>query len=311
MELGVGEALVSLLDEDGKPTIVDRAKIVPPRSQLGPITAEQRKAIIDSSVLAGHYEEVVDRESAYERLRGAAAVRNRRVRLTAETQGPKAHAARCRAGEGIHLRQDVRADDRPARRSLRQHRDDRGEERRPERRQPARRADRAGRSRRAVWRWRAAAPLSDYFFLPLDSEVCASALPAFTSTSLRGHPVVNGDAVANFYITIHLGLRVARDFPALVPFLDDDCGVADLQDGPGNLIRFRRCLDDARERQESNGEETEYCFCSSNRIRIAVPCRLWGQSAGRLIGCPSKSPIQDHGHRNSYATNLSFAVGPA
>src|SRR6476620_10375146 len=48
-ELAVGEALVSTLDEEGKPTVVERAKIIPPRSQIGPITAEQRKQIIGSS----------------------------------------------------------------------------------------------------------------------------------------------------------------------------------------------------------------------------------------------------------------------
>ncbi len=67
-ELGVGEALVSMLDEDGKPTVVERAKIIPPRSQLGAITPEQRKQIISSSAVAGHYEKTVDRESAYEKL---------------------------------------------------------------------------------------------------------------------------------------------------------------------------------------------------------------------------------------------------
>jgi DNA helicase HerA-like ATPase len=67
-ELAVGEALVSMLDENGSPEIVERAKIVPPRSQVGAITAEQRKQIINSSVLAGHYEKVLDRESAYEKL---------------------------------------------------------------------------------------------------------------------------------------------------------------------------------------------------------------------------------------------------
>ncbi len=67
-ELGVGEALVSMLEEDGTPAIVERAMIVPPRSQLGAITPEQRKQIISSSVLAGHYETTIDRESAYEKL---------------------------------------------------------------------------------------------------------------------------------------------------------------------------------------------------------------------------------------------------
>jgi hypothetical protein len=71
-ELAVGEALVSMLDEDGSPQIVERAKIVPPRSQVGVITPEQRKKIIASSTISGHYEKVVDRESAYEKLQARA-----------------------------------------------------------------------------------------------------------------------------------------------------------------------------------------------------------------------------------------------
>jgi hypothetical protein len=71
-ELAVGEALVSLLDEKGRPHPVERALIVPPRSQLGPITAEQRQSIIKQSVLYGYYEAEVDRESAYEKLKGRA-----------------------------------------------------------------------------------------------------------------------------------------------------------------------------------------------------------------------------------------------
>jgi hypothetical protein len=67
-QLAVGEALVSMLDESGSPQIVERAKIVPPRSQVGAITADQRKEIIASSVIAGHYEKAIDRESAYEKL---------------------------------------------------------------------------------------------------------------------------------------------------------------------------------------------------------------------------------------------------
>lgn len=71
-ELGVGEALVSMLDGEGKPGIVDRAKILPPRSKLGSITPEQRKQVIGSSIVAGHYEKAVDRESAYEKLQARA-----------------------------------------------------------------------------------------------------------------------------------------------------------------------------------------------------------------------------------------------
>ncbi|MBL8513147.1 MAG: DUF853 family protein, partial [Betaproteobacteria bacterium] len=66
-ELGVGEALVSFLDEKGRPTIVERALVCPPQSQIGPITAEQRAALRESSLVAGQYEKVVDRESAFEK----------------------------------------------------------------------------------------------------------------------------------------------------------------------------------------------------------------------------------------------------
>ena len=69
-ELGVGEALVSCLDAKGQPTVVERALIVPPRGQIGPITAAERSALIKRSVIYGHYEQAIDRESAYEILRG-------------------------------------------------------------------------------------------------------------------------------------------------------------------------------------------------------------------------------------------------
>ena len=71
-ELAVGEALVSFLDEKGSPMPVDRAWVCPPRSQIGPITSEQRQALIQSSVVAGVYEKAVDRESAYEILKARA-----------------------------------------------------------------------------------------------------------------------------------------------------------------------------------------------------------------------------------------------
>ena len=71
-ELGVGEALVSFLDEKGRPGIVERAYVLPPASRIGPVTAEERKAVIAGSAVAGVYEKTVDRESAYELLRGRA-----------------------------------------------------------------------------------------------------------------------------------------------------------------------------------------------------------------------------------------------
>ena len=77
-ELGVGEALVSLLDEKGRPTIVERAFIVPPGSHIGPLDDAERKQAIRNSSLLGKYENTVDRESAYEKLKSR----------TAETAAP-------------------------------------------------------------------------------------------------------------------------------------------------------------------------------------------------------------------------------
>ena len=74
-ELSVGEALVSLLDEKGRPSIVERAYITPPASRIGPLSADERAAIIKASTVYGHYEQAVDRESAYEKLKGRAATR--------------------------------------------------------------------------------------------------------------------------------------------------------------------------------------------------------------------------------------------
>lgn len=67
-ELGTGEALVSFLDEKGAPQPVERAFILPPQSQIGPISAEERNRITTSSLLYRHYAETIDRESAYEIL---------------------------------------------------------------------------------------------------------------------------------------------------------------------------------------------------------------------------------------------------
>jgi DNA helicase HerA-like ATPase len=72
-ELGVGEGLISFLDEKGRPTVVERAYVLPPASRIGPITAEERQAVISASPVAGVYEKTVDRESAYEKLKGRAA----------------------------------------------------------------------------------------------------------------------------------------------------------------------------------------------------------------------------------------------
>ncbi len=68
MELGIGEALVSTLDEKGQPTMVQKTLVKPPNSRVGPITDAERKAVISSSPVKGVYDEVEDRESAYEIL---------------------------------------------------------------------------------------------------------------------------------------------------------------------------------------------------------------------------------------------------
>jgi DNA helicase HerA-like ATPase len=71
-ELGVGEALVSFLNDKGQPTVVDRALIFPPESQLPPLAEAERAEIVKQSTLYGHYEKLLDRESAYEMLKARA-----------------------------------------------------------------------------------------------------------------------------------------------------------------------------------------------------------------------------------------------
>ncbi|WP_101048037.1 helicase HerA-like domain-containing protein [Macromonas nakdongensis] len=72
-ELAVGEALVSLLDAKGRPCETERVFVLPPGSQIGPITPPQRQALLQDSLVAGVYEQAVDRESAHEILRAHAA----------------------------------------------------------------------------------------------------------------------------------------------------------------------------------------------------------------------------------------------
>jgi uncharacterized protein len=68
-ELGVGEALVSFLDEKGAPTPVERVFVCPPESRVGPATDAERKQVMAQSLVAGVYDKLVDRESAYEILK--------------------------------------------------------------------------------------------------------------------------------------------------------------------------------------------------------------------------------------------------
>ena len=96
-ELAVGEALVSFLDAKGRPSVTERAFVVPPGSRIGPIGVDERRTLIAGSLVAGVYEQAVDRESAYEKLKGrAAAPRSgrRRARLRGTVERWQAHRRR-------------------------------------------------------------------------------------------------------------------------------------------------------------------------------------------------------------------------
>ena len=72
-ELAVGEALISFLDAKGRPSVTERVYVLPPGSQIGPITPGQRQALLAGSLVAGAYEKHLDRESAYENIKGRTA----------------------------------------------------------------------------------------------------------------------------------------------------------------------------------------------------------------------------------------------
>ncbi len=100
-ELGVGEALVSVLDATGTPTPVERALIYPPESRVGPITPQERQQVIQKSVLFGHYEQMIDRESAYEKLTqktGAALDRSSHQQPTPAQTGQQSPGAPAQSG---------------------------------------------------------------------------------------------------------------------------------------------------------------------------------------------------------------------
>jgi hypothetical protein len=69
-ELAVGEALISFLDEKGRPSLTERVYVLPPSSQIGPISPAQRQALLAESLVAGVYEKEVDRDSAFEAIKG-------------------------------------------------------------------------------------------------------------------------------------------------------------------------------------------------------------------------------------------------
>ena len=97
LELSVGEALVSFLNSDGSPGVTERAFILPPSSQIGPITSDERIRLMQSSIVAGVYEQTIDRESAFELLQMRAA--GEKMDGSCSTKG--AEAANKSLGEGI------------------------------------------------------------------------------------------------------------------------------------------------------------------------------------------------------------------
>ncbi|HEY8521307.1 MAG TPA: helicase HerA-like domain-containing protein [Gammaproteobacteria bacterium] len=109
-ELGVGEALISFLDAKGRPSVTERAFVLPPRSRIGPLTPEERAALQSASPLAGHYEAARDRQSAYEllkahasrtRIAGADEDDARRGRSGRTTSGARARRTTARRGDSV------------------------------------------------------------------------------------------------------------------------------------------------------------------------------------------------------------------
>ena len=94
-ELALGDALVSLLDAKGRPSVTEPVFVLLPGSQLGPITAQQRQALIGQSLVAGVYEKMVDRESAYEKLKA------RTADVAQQAPGASPGAAPAQGGGGL------------------------------------------------------------------------------------------------------------------------------------------------------------------------------------------------------------------
>jgi DNA helicase HerA-like ATPase len=103
--LGVGEALVSVLDEKGAPTVVQKTLIRPPASRLGPLSPGERAALMGSSPVRGAYDQAIDRESAFEVLQARAAAKAGQA--PAPGQAPSRSPAPARAPSASHGRQSI------------------------------------------------------------------------------------------------------------------------------------------------------------------------------------------------------------
>ncbi len=109
-ELAVGEALVSFLDDKGRPSLTERVFVLPPSSQIGPISPAQRQALLAESLVAGVYEKLVDRDSAFEAIKGR--TQARQPAATATQTAPSAPATGS-AGRGAAAPASAPAPDEP------------------------------------------------------------------------------------------------------------------------------------------------------------------------------------------------------
>jgi DNA helicase HerA-like ATPase len=100
-ELGVGEALISFLDAKGTPCIVERAYVLPPASRIGPLSADERNAAINNSLVYGAYEEALDRESAYEKLASMPSAKSRAPQASPATPAGEGQPAPQDEGGGL------------------------------------------------------------------------------------------------------------------------------------------------------------------------------------------------------------------
>lgn len=107
-ELGVGEALISFLDEKGRPSIVERSIILPPRSQIGPVPLEKRKEELYKSPFRGKYEQAIDRESAYEYMQKRA-VQEAEQRAAEAEMAANRKLAEARAKEEARAQRSARS----------------------------------------------------------------------------------------------------------------------------------------------------------------------------------------------------------
>jgi DNA helicase HerA-like ATPase len=100
LELSVGEALVSMMEAGGAPGMTERAWVLPPGTRIGPLTPEERQAVMQASLVAGTYEKEIDRESAFEMLRARTAANDAPAAASNAGGSPLGGGAGANAGGG-------------------------------------------------------------------------------------------------------------------------------------------------------------------------------------------------------------------